>query len=186
MKYGAALICVFLLLSGCASENRELERGMELRSSLLSSEQCVFDAQITADYGDELYTFAVSCKGNAQGDLEFSVTGPETIAGITGIISDTGGKLTFDDAALQFDLMAEGLVSPVSAPWIFLKTLRGGYLTSAGMEEDFLRLTVDASYEDDALQLDIWLDDSNRPVRCEILHDGRRIVTMTVGNFEIR
>ena len=74
----------------------------------------------------------------------------------------------------------------MSAPWIFLKTLRGGYLTSAGMEEELLRLTVDDSYEDDALQLDIWLDRRDVPLRGDILYDGKRILTLSVENFEIQ
>jgi len=36
-----------------------------------------------------------------------------TISGITGSLSQNGGKLTFDDKALAFDVMADGLVSPV-------------------------------------------------------------------------
>lgn len=186
MKYAAVLICIAVVLSGCSSGNRELERGLQLRSDILDAGQCAFDAEITADYGDVLHTFSVTCLGNRQGDLDFTVTGPETIAGITGTASDTGGRLTFDDTALQFDLMAEDTISPVSAPWIFLKTLRGGYMTAAGMEGDLLRLTIDDSYEDDAFQLDIWVDDRNCPVRGEILHEGRRILTLSIDRFEIR
>ena len=57
----------------------------------------------------------MDCQCDSQGDLTFAVTAPETITGITGKVSDAGGKLTFDDTALQFDLMAEEQVTP-SAP----------------------------------------------------------------------
>lgn len=185
MKRAALLVFFLVILSGCSSENRELERGMALRDKLLSSNGCSFDAAITADYGDKLYEFDMACQGDAQGNLSFTVTEPETIAGITGTVSDTGGRLTFDDTALQFNLMADDQLSPVSAPWIFLKTLRSGYLTSAGMEGEALRLTIDDSYEDDALQLDIWVDGNDVPVRAEILYDGRRILSLAVTNFVI-
>ncbi len=180
----AAVGCVLALLCGCSSENKELERGLALRRNILSGEGCSFDAAVTADYGDKLYEFSLACQGDAQGNLNFTVTAPETIADITGTVSDTGGKLTFDGTALQFDLMADDQLSPVSAPWIFLKTLRSGYLTSAGTEGEQIRLTIDDSYEDDALQLDIWLE-GDIPVRAEILYDGRRILSLTVTNFEI-
>ena len=81
--------------------------------------------------------------------------------------------------------MAEDQLTPVSAPWILLRTLRGGYLTSAGMEEDQIRLTINDSYEDDALQLDIWLDEKELPVRAEIVYDQRRILSLDVKAFEI-
>lgn len=158
---------------------------MALRSSLLKASSCTFDASVTADYGDALYEFAMECQADDRGDVTFTVSEPEPVSGITGTISNKGGQLTFDDTALAFDLMADGQVSPVSAPWLFLKTLRGGYLTAAGMEEDLLRLTIDDSYEDDALKLDIWLDEGNLPTRAEVLYGGRRILTLNVTNFQI-
>lgn len=185
MKKTVGLLLLVFLLSGCSGASREIERGMALRAKLLKATCCSFDTQITADYGDKTYQFSMACQGDAQGNLTFTVTAPETIAGITGQVTSQGGKLTFDDVALQFDLMADDQVTPVSAPWILLKTLRSGYLTAAGMEGDQLRLTVDDSYEDDALTLDIWLDGDDLPVRAEILYDGRRILSLSVANFQV-
>ena len=185
MKKLSVLLIVLLFLGGCSGKQEELERAMTLRAKLLASE-CTFDAKITADYGDKLYVFAMTCQGDSRGNLTFTVTEPESIAGITGIISQDGGRLTFDDMALAFPLMADDQLTPVSAPWIFLKTLRGGYLTSANTEEELLHLTIDDSYEEDALQLDIWLDGQNLPVQSDILYDGRRILTVQVSNFTLR
>ena len=185
LKKAAVLGVLLVLLTGCSSENRELERGMELRSRLLKAGGCRFGAEITADYGDRLYTFSADCQGDARGDVAFTVTAPETISGITGTVSETGGRLTFDDTALHFPIMADDQVTPVTAPWLFLKTLRGGYLRLAGMEDNLLRLTIDDSYEDEALQLDIWVNESDQPVRAEILYDGRTVLSLNVKNFEI-
>ena len=185
VKKLSVLLIVLLFLGGCSGKQEELERAMTLRAKLLASE-CSFDAKITADYGDKLYVFAMTCQGDSRGNLTFTVTEPESIAGITGVISQDGGKLTFDDTALAFPLMADDQLTPVSAPWIFLKTLRGGYLASANMEEELLHLTIDDSYEEDALQLDIWLDGQNLPVQSDILYDGRRILTVQVSNFTLQ
>lgn len=184
MKKTAVILLALVLLTGCSNAQSQIDRCMELRGKLLRSE-CSFTAQITADYGDKVHTFALECVGDAQGNLGFTVAEPESIAGITGVIDQEGGFLTFDDEALQFPLLADDQVTPVSAPWILLKTLRGGYLTSAGEDGELLRVTIDDSYEDDALQLDIWLDGENMPVRAEILYDGRRILSLAVSNFQI-
>jgi len=176
------LVC---FLAGCSSGNTELERGMALRTRLLQAASCSFDVDITADYGEKIHTFSMSCQGDDKGDLTFTVTAPETISGITGKIAQEKGALTFGDKALAFELLADDQLSPVSAPWILLKTLRSGYLTSAGMDGDWLRLTIDDSYEDDALQLDIWLDQQELPKRAEILYDGRRILSLDVKAFVI-
>lgn len=179
-------LLILLILTGCANAASEIERGMALRSKLLQANGCSFDTGVTADYGDKLYTFSLACEADAAGTLTFTVTEPESIAGIAGTIGKDGGRLTFDDTALQFDLMADDQLSPVSAPWVFLKTLRGGYLTSACEEDGLLRLTIDDSYEDDALQLDIWLAEGDLPVRVEMLYGNRRIVSMDVKNFQLR
>lgn len=185
MKKAGICFLLVCFLTGCSGASKEIERGMALRAQLLKAASCSFDTEITADYGDRIYQFSLSCQGDSQGNVTFAVTAPESIAGITGRIDHGAGQLCFDDAALQFDLMADGQVTPVSAPWILLKTLRSGCLTAAGVEGDLLRLTIDDSYEDDALRLDIWLDAENTPVRGEILYDGRRILSLSVTNFVI-
>lgn len=183
MKRVFLLAALMVLLCGCAGGDRELERAMAYRSALLKAEGCRFSAEVTADYGDILHSFSMDCRTDANGNLSFSVTAPETIAGITGAVSQEGGTLRFDDEALHFELMAQEQLSPVSAPWIFMKTLRSGYLTSASTEGELLRLTIDDSYEEDALRLDIWLKEEDMPVRAEILYDGKRILTMDVKDF---
>ena len=185
MKMCAVILVLFLLFSGCSGPPSEMEIGMELRSKLLQASGCSFDAVITADYGDKIHTFTMQCSGDAKGDLSFTVTEPETISGISGKLSGDGGNLTFGDTALHFDLLAEEQLSPVSAPWILLKTLRSGYITSVCTEGDSIRLSIDDSYEADALQLDIWLDLQELPARAEIMYDGRRILSVAVANFQI-
>lgn len=183
MKRGLALILVIFMLSGCGKNNDCLERGLALRERLLSTDGYSFEAEITADYGDKLYDFSMDCSVDKEGRLTFTVTEPETIRGISGVISGVGGQLTFDDTALTFDLLADGEVSPVSAPWLLIQTLKGGYISSCGMDGDDLRLTIDDSYEQDALQLDIWLDDTDIPDHAEILWQGRRVLSIDVEDF---
>lgn len=159
---------------------------MTLRANLLACEACTFVAKITADYGDAVQTFSLRCEGTSDGNLGFEVLEPESISGITGRFTSGKGELIFDDAALSFPLLADGQVTPVSAPWILLKTLLGGYLTACTMEDDLLRLTINDSYEEDALQMEIWLDGEDCPVQAEIVYDDRRIITMGVESFQIR
>ena len=183
-KWSVCLVLLFLL-SGCSGPPKEMERGLELRSRLLQAEGCSFDARITADYGDKIHTFSQTCKSDAHGNLTFTVTEPDTISEITGMVSEDGGRLTFDDTALHFELLADDQLSPVSAPWILIKTIRSGYMTSACMEDGMIRLSIDDSYDDEALHLDIWLNDANLPEKADILYDGRRILSVSVTNFQI-
>lgn len=185
MKKAVSVLALLILLAGCAGDHKELDRTMALRAKLLAASGCSFDAVITADYGDKTCSFAVSCTSDGQGNVTFEVAEPESIAGITGTISGEGGKLTFDDTALAFELLADGQVTPVSAPWLLVKTLRGGYVTACGADGAQIRVSIDDSYEEDALHLDIWLGEGDLPVRGEILFDDRRILSLEVKNFEI-
>lgn len=185
MKKLGLCFLVLLFLCSCSAENGEMERALTLRSKILKAEQWSFDADITADYGDRLHRFSMECRADREGTVSFQVTAPESIAGISGIVDNEGGKLTFDDTALHFELLTDEQLSPVSGPWVFVNTLRSGCLTSACMEEGGIRLTADDSYKANPLMLDIWLDAQDLPSRCEVLYDGRRILTVAVKNLSI-
>lgn len=182
MKRFVAVLLMVFLLSGCSSSD-SMQRGLALRERLLKSNGCSFDAVITADYGEKVYYFSMQCKTDNNGDLTFTVTAPETISGITGSIRQQGGNLTFDEQVLAFEMLADGQVTPVSAPWLFIKTMRSGYLAFSGITEGGLQLGIDDSYEDHPLHLDIWFDSADLPIRCEILWQGRRVVSLEVRNF---
>ncbi len=185
MKHMAAGLLFCILLMGCGKETGEMDRGMKLRSRLLQASQVCFDVDISADYGDSVQLFSMACRMDKDGNISFTVTAPETLSGITGTIVGGEGQLTFDETVLHFGLLTDDQLSPVSAPWVLMKTLRSGYLKAAGMEGEMLRLTIDDSYEDDALQLDIWLDEHDLPQRAEVLYDGRGILSLCVKNLTI-
>lgn len=184
MKRLFAALCCIVILSGCSLSSSGIDRAMSIRQKLLSSNGCSFDAVITADYGDQIHTFTMNCQADQNGNIRFEVTKPDTISGITGQIDREGGKLTFDDKVLAFELLADGQVTPISAPWLFVRTLRSGYLSACGEAGDGLRIQIDDSYADDALQLDIWTDANDQPIRCEILWQGRRILSLDVAGFK--
>lgn len=184
MKKAAVVVLIALLLTGCSGQSKEMERTLKLRTKLLSS-SCSFDADISADYGDKLHTFSLQCQADAQGNVSFTVLKPDSIASISGAVDGEDGKLTFGDVALHFPLLADQQVTPVSAPWLLLKTLRAGYITSAGAAKEYLRVSIDDSYADNALHTDIWLDSSDTPVKAEILYRERKILSLDVKNFRI-
>lgn len=184
MKRLLAAIGLLFFLVGCGNSDG-MDSVLEFRRQLLSGEGCGFTAEITADYGESLYTFSMDCTGDKEGNVAFTVTKPESIAGITGTLSHDGGKLTFDGEALAFPMLAEGQLTPISGTYIFLKTLRGGYLKAAGEDGDNIRISLDDSYEADALHLDIWMNKQMQPVRAEILWQGRRSLSLSVSNFKI-
>lgn len=182
-RLALALVCV-ALLTGCSGQTADLDRAMALRAKLMASQGCAFDAVITADYGNQTQSFTVACQSDSQGNLTFTVREPQTIAGISGKVSAEGGALTFDEQVLAFELLAQGQVSPVSAPWLLVRTLLGGNVKSCTQEDGLLRLSVEDGYQEDALRMEIWLEEDS-PKFAEVVWQNRRIVTLEIENFRI-
>lgn len=185
MKRLVALLVAVIMMSGCSGRNDALNQAMELRAKLLGSGGCSFRAKVTADYSDKVHSFTMDCQTDLKGDLSFSVIAPDSVAGIQGVISGAEGMLTFEDTVLAFPLLADGQLSPVSAPWIFIQTLYSGHVKFCGMEGEEVHVSIDDSFDDDALRLEVWLDDNLLPCRGEILYRERRILTIVIENFEI-
>lgn len=181
MKMIVAFLMAVLLLCGCG-EQQYVDQAIALRQKLISS-GCSFSCAVTADYSDRLYSFKLDCSFDENGDMSFCVMEPDSISGITGSIDDDGGKLTFDNQALAFPLLADSYVSPVSAPWLFMRSLRSGYIAACGQEGELLRVELHDSYAEESMQLDVWLDADSIPVRCEMVWLGRRILSLDVTNF---
>ncbi len=172
------------MLCGCTNSVSSMEPVLELRTQL-QEKGCSFDTVITADYGDKTYTFAMDVQVDAHGNLSFQVEKPESIAGICGKIDSGKGKITFEDTVLAFSLLADGQLSPVSAPWVVVGALRGGYLLSCGKDGDHTQVTLHDSYENDAMTVEVWLDPKKRPIHGEIIWKEHRILTIEIENFQI-
>ena len=179
----AIIVCVLFLFTGCKSKNGPLDNAMILRNRILESNGCSFRATVTADYGEKMYVFVMDCVSDKEGNLQFCVVSPETISGITGKISTEGGALTFDDKTLAFPTIADDQITPVTAPWVFIKTLRSGYMNCCTQDSDSCyELSIDDSYEEDALRLLISVE-NDLPVKGEIYWNGSRVLSVTVEQF---
>lgn len=178
------LVLVFsCFFFGCAPNGGVTERGMTLREKLLASKGCTFTAGITADFGENQYSFVMDCQTDSGGNLHFTVVSPENISGIQGRIDETSGKLTFDETVLAFPLLAQGEIAPATAPWLFWKSLLGGYIQACGEDKDGFRITIDDSFRGENLQLDVWLDENNTPLSAQILWQGRSILFLSISQF---
>ena len=182
MKRLTGLFVAALLLFGCTASD-DMDRAVEARVKFQST-PCAFRVTVSADYGEMIHTFVLDCETDESGNVTFAVVAPDTISGITGTLTGEKGFLTFDGELLAFDPLADGQLSPVCAPWVLIHTLRGGYLRYCSESEQGLHLTVDDSYREEPMQVDIWLDGDGRPTGAEILWQGRRILTLQVENFE--
>lgn len=172
------------LLFGCKSRDDAMNRLLSLREELLQSSSVSFNTEITADYGEEFYTFSMLCSTSGSGEIIFTVLEPESIRDIRGTIDQQGGSITFDDQILSFDTMAEGRISPVSAPYVMMKALRGGYISSVSKANDAYLAIIDDTYDENALNVQMQFR-NDLPVYAEIFWQQRRILTLMIEDFQV-
>ena len=181
MKRLLILLSVTFVLLGC-SKNDGMDHALDLRKQVQNGNGCSFYAEVTADYGDMLYTFQMECTYSGDGILNFRVLQPENISGISGSVSNQGGRLSFDDKMLAFELLVDGLLSPVSTPWVVMKGIDGGYISMCDYDADDLHIRLDDTYGNQPILIDIWCSGSE-PKHAEILYAGKRILSMKFENF---
>ena len=180
MKRILPLFLVFLL--GCSGPDPSMEAALDLRSRCLASPNVRFRAEIRADYITGFEEFTLDCETSPDGAVAFRVVRPEAIADICGTVRRDEGTVEFDGAVLAYPLMAQGRLSPLSGPWVVMKAIRSGCIIAAGQEGELTRITIDDSYADNALTVDVWLEDG-QVIQAEVAWEGLRCLVMTFDDF---
>lgn len=184
MKRLAILLLAMLMLAGCSKESTDMDLILSLRQSLQTN-SCSFDVDVVADYLEEVQCFSLHCSADPQGNMEFSVTEPESIRGISGNLTSERGELTYEDKILAFSMLADGMLSPVAAPWMVIRSLQSGYIVGYGDKNQSLCVTIDDVFEQEEFRLEVSLNEKNVPIYAEIYWKGHRILSMIIDNFKI-
>lgn len=184
MKKLMGLFVIVLVLTGCSWDKSDVSDGLKLRQLLQSEDRYVFTAEITADYGDRIYTFTMDCGTDGTGDVDFSIVHPESIQGISGSITQTGGRLVFDDTVLLFDSLTQGQVTPVIGPWLMIKAIQGGYIQAVSEQNGKEELVIDDTFGTEKFRMLLELGEEGFPCGCEIYWQNRRMLTIKISNFQ--
>lgn len=178
------LLVIVLCLSGCAKTKQPTQKALDFRAGLMNAGSCSFLADIVADYGERTYAFTVEAEHSPQ-ETKLTVVSPEEISGISAIVSENGAQIVFDGLELDFGELANGYVSPVSVPWLLGQCWVGEYISCAGADGEYEKVTYLRGYNDAELTVDTWFTKENIPVYAEIIYDGRRCLTVQIRDFQM-
>ena len=186
MSWKKLLCCVMMVmvLSGCQGQREPTQKAIDFRTALLGAGGCSFTAVIDADFGDRVYTFSVACTFQTDGSAELEVLQPQEIAGIKAHMDGQSTQLEFQDMILDFGVMADGKVSPMEACPLLGRCWADAYISCAGADGELERVTYLHGYEDEELTVETWLDAAGLPVYAEIIHEGKRCLTLQISNFQ--
>ena len=168
-------LLVLLFLPGCSSEKELMNEVLLLRRCIQDASEINLQCRITADYGNSVCVFGMECKYDSAGNMQWKVTEPETIAGISGSVKNEKGQFEFDNEMLVFELLTDEQITPVGAPWILLKVIQSGYVHGCGRDGENIFVQFDDSFSNLQFSTDVWLSKQGIPLRGEIIWKGRRI-----------
>lgn len=183
MRRALAIIAVCILcLTGCTEEKSLLSDAIAFRADLVQAGGCQFTAEVTADYGDTVQQFTLSCQSDAQGTTLLTVIAPETLAGIQASITDDGGTMQYDGLAMEFGLLANGNVIPAAVASIVTSCWMKEYIASAGQEDTRYRVSYQKNFDEKLLIVDTYFE-KGIPICAEVCYNNSRVLKMMISDF---
>jgi len=180
--FAVLMICV--LLAGCTGEESVLASAIEFRAALVQAGGCSFRAQIEADFGDRIEAFTADCDFSADGTARLTILAPETLAGITAAVTDSGGKITYDGMSVDFGLLANGNVIPAAAPALTALCWCKEYISAAGWDEDIYRVTYEKDFDEKRLLIDTFFK-NDLPICAEVCYNNQRILKLNISDYTL-
>lgn len=177
-KLCLCLLCLALLLGGCG-RNRAAEQRESFAEALNARRDLRFTADLRAEYPDRTVSFRLACEEDGEG-CTVRVLEPEEIGGVSVHLGPDGAQLRFEEIRLDAGPLDRYGLSPLSALPALTRALRTGHLESVWKEGD---LTVWELIPDDALRVQVWLDDALVPQRAELISEGRVSVFLEISDW---
>ena len=177
-----ALLIGLLLCAGCTNPGRETEAARE-QCRKLAGLPGSFSVSVTAEYPDIREQFSMDCRWDPAGSLEFELTGPQTLAGIRGSVTQTDAQVRFDDTVLALPLLDGDRLSPAAGPQLVMQAMRSGQFLSSVREDGRLHVSFGCGYEASAPTAEIWLTDG-KPTEAELSLGGRRCLLLEIRSYE--
>ncbi len=179
------LLAAGALLSGCSREARsEVQEALDFRTALLAAERCAFSADVSADFGERVCDFTLSCAYEPEADrAELTVSAPESIAGISAAVEGAEAQVSFDEVSLELGTTAGGHLAPLRLPQLLGSAWAYGYVEAQAKEGDGWLVSYRLGSDEEALLCQTWFTAQMTPVAAEIYSEGLCVLRAELENF---
>lgn len=138
-KWLGAPMIALLLLTSCGGDGGEdaQQMALDLRTTYLSMTACQSTLQVTADYGQRVYTYEMDMTWegtSTTGETTLVVTAPEEIAGLTIVANQEESVLQYDGISLETGSLYEGGTNPVQCIPTIIQSIRTNFIAECGFE----------------------------------------------------
>lgn len=189
----ALTMTLVLVLTACGGKggNEAEEALAKVRGKYLELTACSGHADLTADYGQRVYTYGVDFTWQREGETLLTITAPENVAGTTARISAGETALEYDGVMLETGpLNSEGL-SPVDAIPALLSYAREGFAAECALEgEEGEPRTLHVVCRDPekepgmGMEAELWFERSTgNLLRGELSQEGFTVIQCGVTGF---
>ena len=189
----ALMMTLVLPLSACGGATGESgaeTMALDVRAKYLEMTACAGHMELTADYGQRVYTYGVDVTWAREGETLLTLTSPESVAGLTAHISQGETALEYDGVMVETgELNADGL-TPVDAVPALLAYAQEGFMAECVLEdwdgEERLHVTCRDPEKDpgQGTEAQLWFQpDTAALVRGEISSDGFTVIVCEVSGF---
>lgn len=194
---GSGVMCVLmisLLLSGCQAAggaNSPQEQALIIRGEYLESAGCTAKLDVTADYGQRVYTYTVDVSV-AEEETVLTVADPQELAGVIARVNGTDSWLEYDGAVLETGPLDGDGLTPLSAVPALLESARSGFIDSCNLETLGNRAALRVLCRDPELpagqgrETTLWFDvQTHALARGEIAVEGRQVILCEFLQFSL-
>ncbi|MCD8147648.1 MAG: hypothetical protein LUD84_10305 [Clostridiales bacterium] len=175
-----------LPLSGCGGAAKPEDAVWEMRTLYQSAESVTGVADITADYGQRVYTYTAAVEGTVSAGT-LTVQAPENIAGTVLQWAEDATSLTYEETTLETGALSESGLSPADAMPTVLAACRAGALVECAWEEDGEVLCAEMENpEDESVTVSCRFDAESYVLqRAELAEDGVTVLTLEFSSFGV-
>ena len=189
------MILLCLALSACGGEggggNAAEQLALEIRTEYIAMTACTAGMEVTADYGQRVYTYGMDLSWVQEGDTVLTLTAPANVAGATARIREGQTWLEYDGARVETGALSPEGLSPVDAVPALIAYAREGFMAECTEETLGETETVRISCrEPDAAagtgtEAELWFDKATHALlRGEIAVDGFTVIQCVFTGFQ--
>ena len=148
--------------------------------------------ELMSDLGDSVLEYQMDYVYDREGNDQFTITAPESLAGIGGTIAGTDSAqftLQYDGLSLDDAMPQRTGLTPAGALLCRLNHLRTAPPVQIWSESpsgtDFLLLRYEGEDEDGTVEKQVWLTEQDmQPAYAELYADGSRVLTIRVTAWQ--
>lgn len=191
----ALMMTLILPLTACGGskgENEAEETLARVRNRYLELTTCSGHGELTADYGQRVYTYGIDFSWQKEGETLLVLTAPENVAGASAHIAAGETALEFDGVMLETGpLNGEGL-APIDAIPALLSYAREGFVAECVMEEAegtklFHMICRDPEAQPgEGTEAELWFQaETLELLRGEISSQGETVIQCGISGFSM-